>query len=454
MVVERPRLPRSSETLTSGKEVISRLVGMIGEAKHSIDLQFYTFEADSTGRKVLGALAQAKAKNPDLKIRLLVDNSISLRHDGKFVARNGDAQKKRDETYQLLNDMKERGTLEDVKVTNWFPQNPVIHALHLFSNILHRDHKKLVAVDMRDFRNHPTDNPMALITSANIAQYHENDRKEVGRVYHGVDSPVLHIADDFEQTFHNAQQWERVYSVRSVPEYFRKYGLTWDIWKDAFRSIVRNPQRRGERLVYKEGPKGHDEAVLTDSFWPKWTGLGSREATDELDTMLKLAKPGETVVAFTPYPGIRILTRRLNRAAKRGVDTHLVISENYENELFNPINPKSIADRIFQPFFASWPRRITKHGVVLHEYLGKKDNLNGELHAKGAVWLRRDGSVRTLIGSTNFSKGPFSGQNREIAVVEESDIHDPLVTYAKDLMADSEIVPKHAPYLRRTRKNI
>jgi len=130
---------------------------------------------------------------------------------------------------------------------------------------------------------------------------------------------------------------------------------------------------------------------------------------------------------------------------------HLVISENYENELFNPISPKSLADRIFQPFFASWPRRITKHGVVLHEYLGKKENLNGELHAKGAVWIRDDGSVRTLIGSTNFSKGPFSGQNREIAVVEESDIHDPLVTYAKDLMADSEIVPKEAAYLRRTR---
>ncbi|HYK08054.1 MAG TPA: phospholipase D-like domain-containing protein [Candidatus Eisenbacteria bacterium] len=446
----RPSLP--SETLTTGKEVVARLIGMIGEAKHSIDLQFYTFEADSTGKKVLSALAVAKRENPDLKIRLLVDNSISLRHDGKFIAGNGDAQKKRDETYQLLNEMKDEGTLEDVKVTNWFPQNPIVSSLHLFSNVLHRDHKKLVTIDARDLQNHPDANPMALITSVNIAQYHENDRKEVGRVYHGTEGPVPFIANDFEQTFHNAQEWERVYSVRSVKEYFKKYGLSWDVFIDGYRSIVRNPEKPGQRFVYEEGPKGHDSAVLTDSFFPKWFfRRGAREATDELFSMLTLAKPGETVVAFTPYPGIWSLTRRLNRAAKRGVDTHLIISQNYENELFNPIDPKSFGDRVFQPFFAGWPRRITKHGVVLHEYVGKKDGLKGELHAKGAVWIREDGSARTLIGSTNFSKGPFSGMNREIAVVEESDASDPLVKYAQDLMADSEIVSREKPYLRRTR---
>lgn len=453
--ISSPFPQRKSETLTTGKEVIGRLIGMIGEAKHSIDLQFYTFEADSTGRKVLSALASAKERNPDLKIRLLVDNSISIRHGGKFVTRNGDAKEKRDATYQLLNEMKDGGILEDVKVTNWFPRNPIVNSLHFFSNVLHRDHKKLVTVDMRDVDTYPNDTPMALITSANIAEYHENSRKEVGRVYHGTEGPVPLIQQDFDYTFHKAQEWQRVYSVRSVGEYFQKYGLRRDVFRDLLGAIVRNPQKPGERLVFKDGPEGHDSAVVTDSFWGKLPligrRLGSREATDELFSMLKRAKQGEKVVVFTPYPGIWSLTRRLNRAAKRGVDTHLVISENYENELFNPINPQSLADRIFQPFFASWPRRITKHGVVLHEYLGKQDNLDGELHAKGAVWMRADGSARTLIGSTNFSKGPFSGMNREIAVVEESDTSDPLVTYAKNLMADSEIVSRAKPYLRRKR---
>lgn len=452
---ERPlKIPRPTETLTTGKDIIQKMITMTHEAKYSIDFQTYTFEADETGRKILDAFTAAKAKNPDLKIRFVVDNSISFRHDSSYVGWNGEARKKRDETYELLNKMKEDGIFEDVKITNWFPQNPVINAIHLYSNILHRDHKKLMVVDGRDYKDHPDAEPQALVTSANVAKYHEFDRKELGRVYHGTEGPVPYLESDFDYTFHHAQEWGNVYSVRSVREYIQKYGVFGrNFGKDFIGSIVRNPLKPGERMVFREGSKGHDSAVLTDSLFGKFPAvekllgrkLGAREATDELFSMLDLAKPGDSVIAFTPYPGIFTLTHHLTEAAKRGVDVHLIISQNYENEL---INPKKTTgwNKVAYAFFANWPDRLTKSGVVLHEYKGEKEGYQGVLHAKGAVLMRSDGTARTLIGSTNFSKGPMSGLNREIAVVEESDALDPLVTYARDLIADSDV---YTPSLRR-----
>ena len=153
------------------------------------------------------------------------------------------------------------------------------------------------------------------------------------------------------------------------------------------------------------------------------------------------------MVVFTPYPGIHYLTNHLIDAAKRGVDVHLVIAENYEQEIINPKDPEGLIGK----FFANWPKKLVGSNVHVHEYLGEKEGNNGLLHAKGALWIRDDGSVRTLIGSTNFSKGPISGMNREIAVVEESDLSDQLVAYADSLIEDSKPLHLPEPYRRRKR---
>lgn len=426
------------------------MLGMIGTAKKSIDLQFYTFEADTTGRKVLDALRSAKEKNPNIQIRLLIDGSNDFRHDGGSVWLSEAARKKRDETYEIINGMKDEGIF-DAKMTNWASHNPFSNII--VSNILHRDHKKLVVIDGQN------ENPMALVTSANVASYHENIRKELGRVYHGTSGPVPAIAADFESSFKQAKEWEHVYSVRSVAEYIQKYGwLSRTLFKDALGSIVRNPQTPGERVVFKSGPKGRDEAVLTDSFWSEklshiterligWK-FGAREATNEGFSMIDSAQSGDQVVIFSPYPGIFSLTGHLIKAAHRGVDTHLIISQSYEHEMINPHNLTGIK-RILQPIYAGWPKRLAQNGIYLHEYRGKKESGHGELHAKGVILMRKDGTVRTLIGSTNFSKGPISGMNREIAVVEETDTKDPLVAYAKDLMEDSQTHMPTKMYLRR-----
>src|SRR6185437_8426183 len=68
--------------LHSGKEVIDTMVDLIYQAKYSIDLQYYSFEADETGLRILDALTQAKKANSRLRIRLLVDNSVEYLHNG------------------------------------------------------------------------------------------------------------------------------------------------------------------------------------------------------------------------------------------------------------------------------------------------------------------------------------------------------------------------------------
>lgn len=431
---------RSSETLTNGKEIFSRMLSMIGGAKHSIDLQFYTFDADATGKKVLNALAEAKRRNPQLSIRLLMDNSLSFHN---LNGNSEEIKRIRDETYHIVNQMTTDGIL-DAKVTNWFPHNPLF-----ISNVIHRDHKKGVFIDALDPDKHPDAHPMALVTSANVAAYHEYERKEIGRVYHGADGPMPYLERDFNNSFNHAKEWEHVYSVQSFGEYVQRNGILGKTFnRDLIGFIVRNPQAPGERMQFTPGPKGHDEAVLTDSFWgeaisrpfEKLFGkkIGAREATNEAFSMLDLAQKNEKVIIFSPYPGMISLTRHLKQAAQRGVEVHLIIAQNYEKELYNPKHLK-LWQRPLKAFFDRWPKQLTKGGVILHEYTGEKEGYKGELHAKGALWIRTDGSVRTLIGSTNFSKGPVGGMNRELAVVEESDMSDPMVTYAYDLMADAKI---------------
>lgn len=437
---------RSSETLFTGKEIFQHMIGMIGSAKKSIDLQFYTFEADTTGRNVLDALRLAKERNPDLQIRLLIDGSNDFRHDGGSVFFSDESRKKRDETYEIINNMKDEGIF-DAKMTNWFSHNP-FNTL-VVSNMFHRDHKKLVIFDK------DTDDPSAMITSVNVAKYHENARKELGRIYYGTDGPVPYLAKDFENSFKQAKEWEHVYSVRSIAEYIHKYGwFSKTLVKDAIGSVVRNPQSPGKRMVFLSGPQGYDSAVLTDSFWPKIFGkniIGAREATNEGFTMLDNAQKGDRVIVFTPYPGMFSLTGHLIKAARRGIDVHLIISQNYEHEMVNPKNFHGPL-RLLEPMYTSWPKRLARNGVYLHEYLGKKEENKGELHAKGVVWMRKDGSVRTLIGSTNFSKGSISGMNREIAVVEETDMSDPLVAYVTSLIKDSETHEPTKIYLRRDKR--
>ncbi len=468
--------PRAKEVmLPTGKDVIDTKVRLIGEAKYSIDMQYYSFEADETGRRILDACKDAKARNPQLKIRVLVDNSVEYLHNGEIVGTSEEARKKRDETNELLMQLRDEGVLDVVAVTNRFNlKRKWANRLHLYSNILHRDHKKYFLVDTRDIDQHPDAVPKAIVGSANINHFHEKKWKDAGRLFEGGEI-VRTLAEDFEYTAHHAQNWERIYAVQSPREYFQKYGL-WNILihprkslSDLRGAVVRNAERKGKRVVTTPDPsrrKERDEVVATDSFFPSWFfGLGRRAATKESVLLLKKAKPGEMVSVATPYPGFLSFTRNLVHASKRGVDVRLIIPKENNHVLYNhkkidefvfpekvPPWLQHVLRRASHANLTHWEKKLTKGGVSIYKYTGANEGLAGMLHFKGMQLRRLDGTSRSINGSLNYSKGVISGMNREVIVATEGTIDtDPMVPFMDELMADAELIPPAKSYRRRTK---
>lgn len=456
--------------LRSGKEVIDTMVDLIHQAKHSIDLQYYSFEADETGLRVLGALTQAKKANPQLRIRILVDNSVEYLHNGERVGASEDARARRDKTNELLMQLRDEGILNEVAVTNRFSlKNRAINALHLYSNVLHRDHKKLFLIDARDVQDHPDADPKAIVGSANVNHFHEYLWKDGGRLFEDRDV-VAAIAEDFEYSAHHAEKWRRIYEVENPSEYVNRFGILSLLRHpgDIYGAVVRNAERKGRRTVVRKDPEGRKErdvVVATDSFWPKWLIFGRRAATEESVGLLRQAKPGETVVAISPYPGFLSFSRNLIRASKRGVDVRLVIPKKNNHVLYNHRKidefefphaiPVWVQERLRQGAHANltrWEKRLLSHGVHVYEYTAEQEGMDDMIHFKGMQLVRRDGTTRSINGSLNYSKGPISGMNREIVVATEgTTATDEMVPFVEDLMAHSEYRAPTWSYHRRTK---
>lgn len=474
-----PIFSEKTEILHSGKEIFNKMLRLINTAKYSIDMQYYSFEADQTGRRILDAVKKAKEKNPSLRVRLLVDNSIEHLHNGERVGSSEDAKRRRDETNELLMQMRDEGILETVDVTNRFDlKNRFTNYLRLGSNILHRDHKKLFLVDTIDSDTHPDALPKAIVGSANVTHYHENHWKDGGRYFEG-GNIVKVLAEDFEYTAKHAEKWQRIYEVENPQEYIQRYGLK-DIIRHPVRTlgdlrgaVVRNAERRGQRIITTPDPLGRkerDEVVATDSFWPtRMLGVplsfGGHKATDEAYAIVKQARPEETITASSPYPGFFLFTRRLIRAARHGVHVELIIPAENNHPLYNhkkidttelprqiPGWLQNFVRRVAHTNLDFWEKRLSRAGVHLYKYTGKNEGLDGMLHFKGMLLQRRDGTTRSLNGSLNFTKGPFSGLNREVIVTTEGKINtDPMVGFMQELKAGSEYVSPKKTYTRRTK---
>lgn len=469
------------EMLRSSNEIFAKMLSLIATAKYSIDLQYYSYETDGNGigKKILDACQLAKKRNPHLKIRVLLDNSVEYLHNGERVGKSDDARKRRDETNEILMQLRDEGILEDVKITNHFDlKNKFTNSLRLFSNILHRDHKKLFLVDARDPDTHPDAVPKAIVASTNVNSHHERDWKDAGRYFEGGDI-VKALAEDFEDTEKHAKKWNRVYEVQNLSEYWQKYRrdiirhLPFSIPQvvgDAIGSVVRNAERRGYRKVIVPdflGRKERDWVVATDSFWPRIFGsdiLGAHDATAETYMALKKAKPGDIVPIATPYPGFFTLTNRLTRASKKGVDVRLIIPKENNHALYNhkKIEAFEMSDRIpqwLQRFIRAaahtnldyWEKRLSRGGIPIYKYTGKREGLMDMLHFKGGMVIRKDGTTRSFNGSANYTKGPISGLNREIIVATEGTVAtDPMLPFMQELMADSEYIPPTKVYRRRS----
>lgn len=468
-------LPRKIEgkVLRSGREIMDTMIDLIGQAKYSVDMQFYAFEAKDRGKEIIEACVKAHEANPNLKIRVLIDNSVEYLHNGKIVGRDEEAKKDRDETNELLMRYRDEGVLEEVAVTNWFnPGNQTANVLRLYSNILHRDHKKLFLVDSRDREMYPDAKPKAIVGSANITNNHSDFWKDGGRLFSD-EGLVKVLQEDFEYTASHAKKWKRVYDAPSPSKYWEKYGhdllrrgALLDLAKDGWASIVRNAERRGRRIVVTPDPEGRkerDQVFATDSAYPRWFfGLGRHAATEENFKLLKKAKPGEIVNIPTPYPGFYVLTHHMLKASKRGVKVNLIIPKKNNHVLYNhekidalslpkllgPIDP--VLRRAAHANLTHWERRLSNGGIDIFKYTGKKEGLDAMLHFKGATLERNDGSVRSINGSPNLSKGLMSGFNRELIVATEGEAEtDGLLAFIEELKDDSEHIEPPKPKRRK-----
>jgi cardiolipin synthase A/B len=136
----------SYKLLPNGHVFIDDLESEIAKAKSSIDLQFYTFEADSVGNRVAEYLFRAKKRG--VKVRFMIDYFIDLFHNDYFIYRprlnrtlQGIISGEWKNTKKLLKKMEEAGI--EIKRTN-----PL--GFLKIRKVFQRNHKKIVTIDSGD----------------------------------------------------------------------------------------------------------------------------------------------------------------------------------------------------------------------------------------------------------------------------------------------------------------
>ncbi|MBF8249921.1 MAG: hypothetical protein HW400_522 [Candidatus Levybacteria bacterium] len=136
------RLKSSYELLQNVEKFLVSFEEEVRRAKSSIDLQFYTFEADTVGKRAVKILFEAKKRG--IRIRFLQDHFIDLFHNDRSIRRprlnrrlHRSVVNEWNETKKLLAEMEKKGI--EIKRTN---------PLGLFfRKALQRDHKKMVIID-------------------------------------------------------------------------------------------------------------------------------------------------------------------------------------------------------------------------------------------------------------------------------------------------------------------
>lgn len=151
----------SYKLLPNAQVFLDDLEKEIKSAKSRIDLQFFTFEADSVGNKIAKCLFEAKLRG--VKIRFIVDHFIDLLHNDYFIHKPRlDRALQRiitgewKDTKKLLEKMAKAGI--EIKRTN--PLG------FLWRKALQRNHKKMVIID--------SDNPeegTAYIGGCNLSEH-------------------------------------------------------------------------------------------------------------------------------------------------------------------------------------------------------------------------------------------------------------------------------------------
>jgi len=82
----RSTVPHPAQILNNGVAALELRLEMIERARKSIDLEYFIFNTDRSGRLIAQALVKKKRENPGIRIRLLIDGSPTVLQFDDFYA--------------------------------------------------------------------------------------------------------------------------------------------------------------------------------------------------------------------------------------------------------------------------------------------------------------------------------------------------------------------------------
>lgn len=315
----------SEELFFSGDEYFDRIMADIGQAKSYITIEMYIFNDDILGKKIAAQLIAAQARG--VKVQIIVDGVGSL---GFFDKLHGVLVKK-GLSIKMYNPLPflhpYYGEMTFLKRINTF----WVRILRVNK----RDHRKIITIDQQ----------IMYCGSFNVTSEHTR--------------------------YHNDKAWKDM-GVRVEGPYVRFVVLNFKrMWKlrDYYR--YKKKLKGSVNLNWKISPFRLNQTIIMKRYIYH-------------DLLKRLDKASDKVWLTTPYfiPR-RKLIRSLGKAAERGVDVRILISEKTDVKFF----------KWLQYFYFSY---LIKKGVKVYQYT------DSVLHAKNFII-----DEFITIGSTNLNHRSF-----------------------------------------------
>lgn len=315
----------------TGKEKFADLLPAVRAAKHSIHLEYFNFRNDSISKELFALLVQKATEG--VKVRALFDGF-------------GNSSNNRPLRAQHLDSLRARG----VEIYEFDPMR-----FPWINHAIHRDHRKIVVID----------GEVAYTGGMNVADYYIIGKPEFG-------------------------EWRDIHTrvEGDAVGYLQKVFL--DFWnKVTHQNISGAEYYPGERDARK------DFAMLkpdtTETAGHKCVGVVNRDPTDSPriihDTFVHaITHAQKQILIISPYFTLcRHIKRALKKAAKRGVDVQIMVSEKSDI----PITPRIVEYNV---------HRLMKYGIKPYFFTG------GFHHSK----IMMVDSLYSFVGSANLNSRSLS----------------------------------------------
>lgn len=403
--------------VSAGHDAFRLLYGLTLMSERSIDVQYYIWRNDRTGRLLLAALADAAERG--VRVRLLLDDLELEWPDGELA---------RLSTHPNV----------EVRIFNPFVGRDLklIDAVFDFQRVTHRMHNKAFIAD----------NTFALVGGRNIGDsyfaahdgpnYRDLDLLATGPI-------VRDISASFDAF------WNSAWSI-SVEKIQPPSGEAFSL--ETFEKQLRDRAKDGRGFptaADMDGTalRGHIEARTADLVWTRQAAVladsPSKPATSEPEVLQELREVidgvSRSMLVEMAYfiPGEDGLDA-LCGMVRDGVDIRILTNSFASNDV---ITAYSAYRKFREP--------AVRCGIQLHELRndpglirgdieGHKDTSSANLHTKAAVLDGED----VLIGSFNFDPRSIH-LNTEIALLVRS---EELAAAVSDFIEDS-LTPEHAYHL-------